>query len=241
MGPSVRWGRRLFRWRGHLYLLFVACIVWGAIESPLADVGVRERRAWRLASLAVALVGVVWRVYTVSHVAPGTSGRSTKAPRGESLNTTGAYSVMRHPLYVGNYVVVLGCVSATVALWPVVVVSILYWIVLGPIVVAEEEYLRSRFGLTFDEWTARTPALIPDLRLWRAPVLPFAFRVALRREYRSVPVVVASMALVDVTTRVAAGQELSVDPLWMWLLLSALVFHVTVRALLKTSSLLDRR
>jgi protein-S-isoprenylcysteine O-methyltransferase Ste14 len=231
----------LFRWRGHLYLLFVACIVWGAIESPLADVGVRERRTWHLASLALALAGVVWRVYTVGHVAPGTSGRSTKAPRGESLNTTGAYSVMRHPLYVGNYLVVLGCVSATAAWWPVVVASTLYWILHGPIVAAEEEYLRSRFGLTFDEWAGRTPAFLPGLRLWRAPALPFAFRVALRREYRSLPVVVTSMAFVDVTTRVASGQGLSVDPLWTGLLLFSLAFHVTVRALLKTSTLLDRR
>jgi hypothetical protein len=49
------------------------------------------------------------------------------------------------------------------------VVALLYWVYIERIMVAEEAYLSETFGDEFREWSSRTPAFIPNPRLWRAP------------------------------------------------------------------------
>ncbi|MGB8874133.1 MAG: hypothetical protein WCC75_12145, partial [Desulfobaccales bacterium] len=38
----------------------------------------------------------------------GTSGRNTQGQVAETLNTTGIYSLVRNPLYLGNFLIWLG-------------------------------------------------------------------------------------------------------------------------------------
>ena len=59
--------------------------------------------------LGISLLGLYIRIVTVGHTPKGTSGRNTKAGQvADELNTTGIYSVVRHPLYVGNFFMWLG-------------------------------------------------------------------------------------------------------------------------------------
>ncbi len=237
----VRAGRWLFRWRAYTYVVLFLCAAWEVLVAFPTGWNSADRRPWGLAGLAVALAGVAWRVYTAGHVAPGTSGRSTREPRGEALNTTGAYSIVRNPLYLGNYLIVLGCAIPLASLGAVVVVSAAYWIAHVPIVAAEDDYLRHRFDPGFEAWARKTPAFLPDPRLWQRPALPFSLRVALRREYRSVPAVVTWLALVDTAMRASGEHRLHVDPLWLTLFLCGLAFFLVVRVSLKTTAVLARR
>src|SRR5262245_19709566 len=93
-------GSFLFRWRSYLPLapLFAA-----SYAGPRIDPGSAATRvAWDAVCLAVALIGLAVRVVTVGTAARGTSGRNTRAQKADVLNTTGIYSIVRHPLYVGN-------------------------------------------------------------------------------------------------------------------------------------------
>src|SRR5687767_12527035 len=50
--------------------------------------------------LLISLLGLAVRVYTVGHTPKNTSGRNTDEGQvAEVLNSTGSYSMVRHPLY----------------------------------------------------------------------------------------------------------------------------------------------
>ena len=48
------------------------------------------------------------RIYTVGTTPAGTSGRNRDKQIAEKLNKTGVYSIIRHPLYLGNLLIWLG-------------------------------------------------------------------------------------------------------------------------------------
>ena len=54
--------------------------------------------------LAVSLLGEAIRIITVGHAPRNTSGRNTTEGQvADVINTSGIYSIIRHPLYVGNF------------------------------------------------------------------------------------------------------------------------------------------
>jgi len=58
---------------------------------------------YEMFALSISLIGLFIRIYTVGYTPKNTSGRNTKQGQvAETLNTTGIYSIVRHPLYVGN-------------------------------------------------------------------------------------------------------------------------------------------
>lgn len=64
---------------------------------------------WAWSCIAVSLFGLLIRAVTIGFTPKGTSGRNTKEGQvAEVLNTKGIYSVVRHPLYLGNYFMWLG-------------------------------------------------------------------------------------------------------------------------------------
>ena len=60
------------------------------------------------AGFVVSLLGECVRIFTIAFVPAGTSGRNTKQQLATSLNQTGIYSTVRHPLYLGNFFMFLG-------------------------------------------------------------------------------------------------------------------------------------
>ena len=55
--------------------------------------------------LSISLLGECIRIITVAFAPTGTSGRNTKQQKATSLNQTGIYSIVRHPLYLGNFLI----------------------------------------------------------------------------------------------------------------------------------------
>ena len=59
--------------------------------------------------LGVSLLGQVIRILTVGFTPKNTSGRNTvNGQLADELNVTGIYSLLRHPLYLGNFFMWLG-------------------------------------------------------------------------------------------------------------------------------------
>ena len=100
--------------------------------------------------------GLAIRAYTVGHAPRGTSGRNTMVQRADMLNTTGSYSLARHPLYLGNYLMWLGIVFFVGVWWLAIICTPVFWIYCERIMYAEEAFLGDRFGRNFHEWAART-------------------------------------------------------------------------------------
>jgi len=58
-----------------------------------------------------------------------------------TLNTTGAYSLSRNPLYVGNYFMWAGVAMVTDSAWFVLLFSLAFWIYYERTVFAEEFFI----------------------------------------------------------------------------------------------------
>lgn len=196
-------------------------------------------RVWEIACLTVAFCGLAIRILTIGHAPRGTSGRNTKRQIADSLSTDGMYSVVRHPLYLGNFFIyfALGLFAHT---WWLALISVLaFWLYYERIMFAEEAFLRSKYGGDFEEWASRVPAFIPNLRLWRRFGLPFSWRNAVRREYHGFFVIILTMFVLELAEDYFVDGRLELDPLWTVLLGIGLGTYLVLRTIKKRTHWLD--
>src|SRR5689334_5310833 len=97
-------GDVLFRWRSYMPLLLVPLFA-----LSVSDDGPPTRFGCELAGFSVGLCGLFCRALVVGTAPQGTSARGTTRPTADLLMTTGAYSMVRHPLYLANTLMWLGC------------------------------------------------------------------------------------------------------------------------------------
>jgi protein-S-isoprenylcysteine O-methyltransferase Ste14 len=193
---------------------------------------------WQLGCLFVATLGLALRAWVVGHTPKDTSGRNAREQRAARLNTTGLYSVVRHPLYVGNFLIYLGTVAFTHDLWPALVCLLAFWLYYERIIAAEEVFLRARFGAEFETWSRSTPTVLPDPRRWCAPDLPFSLRNVLRREYNNVFSVVLAMFLLDSASESAAQGRFALGHGWSLALAVGFLAWLVLRTLKRHTELL---
>src|SRR5688500_12554162 len=102
----VKHGHTMFRYRSYLPLLIAGPLLVAMKESIYWEsvVGDGLEDVWVFLCFLLSLFGLWIRAKTVGHVPGGTSGRNTASQRAHHLNTTGLYSIVRNPLYLGNFV-----------------------------------------------------------------------------------------------------------------------------------------
>jgi len=224
-----RSGGWLFRWRSYLPLFVLALLV-GSIVAYRPDLDARVLDdGWEAVCLSIGLLGLGIRLLTVGYSPPGTSGRNTRAQVARSLSTTGPYSVARHPLYLGNLLMWLGPALYPRLWWLALLVVLIFWLHYERIMLAEERFLREKFGSAFTEWARRTPAIIPRPWLWRPPSPAFSIRKALRREASSYLGLVSTLAALELTSGLALEGRVEVDPVWIALLAPGVALSILVR------------
>lgn len=234
----VSQGYWLFRWRSYLPLVLFAILLTSMLDSGYLGGSERLQRWWGLFCLAVSLGGLALRAYVVGCTPRGTSGRNTGKQIAKELNTTGAYSLVRHPLYLANFLIWMG-VALFVHNWWVAALSVLtFWLYYERIMAAEEDYLRGQFGDAYLEWAEVVPAFLPRLHGWRKPSLRFSFRTVLKKEYSTLLGIALAFLLMDMAENYALGRGVAADPLWLWLAAVSLVLAAVLRLLRKYTSVL---
>ena len=193
---------------------------------------------WEIACIMVSVAGELLRSYTVGYVPRNTSGRNVMDQLADELNTKGIYSVIRHPLYVGNFLMWLGPVFFLRSVWWVIIFFLAYWIYYERIIFAEEQYLRRKFGETYDSWAFRVKAVIPSFRHYVRAELPFSLRNVLKREYNSITNLFLVFALLDLFRNLAVTGRLYLEPMYITLLVAALIFWAVIRYLVKRTKFL---
>jgi protein-S-isoprenylcysteine O-methyltransferase Ste14 len=194
-----RSGRWLFRYRNHLPLVLVPLILLalaqsGGIESTF---GSEAALVWKAFCIAVVLAGFVLRCLVVGYCPPGASGRNSQAHRALSLNRRGAYSVVRNPLYLANFLIIVGEVSLVEVWWLTLIVVLGFWLYYERIMIAEESFLTSGFGDHYRLWANATPVFIPDLRRWSAPTRAFSVKKVLANEASTFAQIVVVITLIQ--------------------------------------------
>jgi hypothetical protein len=100
-----------------------------------------------------------------------------------SLNVTGMYAVVRHPIYLGNFLMWFGMALLPRCWWFTVMTVLIFWLYYERIMFAEECFLLEQFGEEYRQWAARTPAFLPKFKNWVKPGLTFSLKSAISREY----------------------------------------------------------
>lgn len=234
-----RFGMWLFRWRSYLPLLTAGLVLIGLRHFSYPGGSHRLDRIWELICLALSCVGIGVRVATVGCAPKGTSGRNVKMQVADALSTTGLYSIVRHPLYLGNFLIGLG-ISLFLRLWWFSLgYMVLFWWYYERIMFAEEEFLRRKFGQDYLAWAQRTPAFFPNVACWRPPNLPFSTRWAVKREYASAFAVIATYTVLELVGDFFAKGHLVWDGVWVALFAISAVAYGVVRLISKKTQLLN--
>lgn len=215
-----RLGDAFFRYRSLTPLVAILELAWvrDTVSHPLEVQWLSH--LYVLGCLAVVLAGLGVRAAVVGRVPRGTSGRVTEGQKARVLNTTGFYSIVRNPLYVGNFLCWIG-ISALLQSGAILLVNTaLFFIQYVPIVLREEAFLLEKFGDDYRAWAARTPWILPKPALWRAPERPFDWAMLLRREPDTIYGVLATFyGLVMLRGWILDG-ELALAGVWTWAFLA---------------------
>ncbi len=82
--------------------------------------------------------------------------------KNEQLATHGPYAVVRHPLYTGNILIIIGFSIAS-GIWWTAPLALLFFCFYYPTAIEyEDRKLRRSFGPDWETWSARISALIPS-------------------------------------------------------------------------------
>lgn len=102
--------------------------------------------------IGFAALGMLIRLWASGHV-----------KKDKSLATTGPYSFVRHPLYVGNHLITLAFCLASGLWWSFPVWAVIAFLFYPGTIAHEDEVLHRLFGKSWEAWRAETRALIPRL------------------------------------------------------------------------------
>jgi protein-S-isoprenylcysteine O-methyltransferase Ste14 len=100
--------------------------------------------------LIVGLLGALVRLYASGFII-----------KNEALATDGAYRFVRHPLYTGNILLVLGFALAGSRWWAIPLALFFFWFYYPTAIEYEDRKLHRLFGPAWEAWSSRTPALLP--------------------------------------------------------------------------------
>ena len=95
-------------------------------------------------AISLILLGLANRMYASGFVL-----------KNKELSTTGPYAFMRHPLYTGNIMILIG----------LCLINGFFWFYYPTAIEYEDRKLKSLFPDTWEKWASVTPALMPKMDL----------------------------------------------------------------------------
>lgn len=235
----VATGNWLFRNRSYIpIVLYVFAVV--AIFLTPHDYADPHSLWFQLFCLLISMAGLLIRALTIGRTPKGTSGRNTTAGQvAESLNTTGMYSIVRHPLYLGNFLMWLGLIVYAGSPWFTIFSVFFFWIYYERIMMAEEAYIRTKFNEEYESWAAKVPAFFPKMKGWIPSDLNFSLRNVLKREYSGLFATFLSFAILNILKEYQVSQQFRLDSLWMIGLLFSAVALIILRTMKKKTDWLN--
>ena len=216
-------GDALFRWRSYMPLVLVPLFVLSVLDNrpptPLA---------WELSCFVIALCGLVLRAVVVGTAPQGASTRGTTRPTADSLSILGAYSIVRHPLYVANTLVAVGCSLLSGTWYLPVIVVLLSFVYHERIAAREEAFLQNTFGDAFRAWASEVPAMVPAVSRYRPSHVPFQFRKVVMQESHGLCAIGTAFLVLDTIEDSARLGYFHIDRTWLAIFIVTFVPFVVV-------------
>jgi protein-S-isoprenylcysteine O-methyltransferase Ste14 len=232
-------GNWLFKRRGQIPVVLFLLAIPAILFFDYTSISPAAARFIGYLSMLVSFLGLAVRSYTIGTTPKGTSGRNTQQQVAEVLNSTGIYSIVRHPLYLGNFLMWIGIVMYTLNPYFVIIVSLAYWLYYERIMFAEERFLEKKFGHAYLDWSLKAPAFIPQFSKFVSSSVPFSMKSVLRREYSGALATVFGFIFVDALRDLAMNHRFQLNPKHLWILGFAVAITVILRTLKRQTTLLN--
>jgi hypothetical protein len=110
-----------------------------------------------VAGFVLAAMGQVWRIYAAGVI-----------HKNRHLASTGAYSLVRHPLYLGNFLILVGFAIAGGNLVVMAVVAFFFLFYYPAAIRYEDHKLEGIFGEEWRAWSSNIPGMFPTSLKWKS-------------------------------------------------------------------------
>ena len=234
-------GNFLFKYRGQFPVLLFILSVPFVYLTDYSLVSYEEFNLFMFISISISILGFFVRFYTIGTTPKGTSGRNTKEQVADVLNSSGMYSMVRHPLYLGNYLIWLGISLASFNIYFAVIMSLLFWIYYERIMFAEERFLERKFGEDYLNWASKLPAFLPSILNFKKSDTNFSIITVLRREYASVLAALVGFTFIEVLRTYFSTNNWSISDCTVEMLVGTIVLVLILRSLKHYTSLLEEK
>lgn len=157
-------GNFFFKYRNWIFILF-----YGALFIPSWPLFSKEQFGdcyyiWPVGiGLFITCLGQLIRGLTIGLAYIVRGGKEGK-PYAEGLVTDGIFNHCRNPLYVGNILMLLGVGILANSLFYVGIMIPVFLFIYQAIVLAEENFLRGKFGAGFDAYCKKVNRWFPNLK-----------------------------------------------------------------------------
>ena len=219
----VRIGNFFFHYRNGLFPLVYILIF---LNGPAAFT---DHRLALLIGVLVASTGQTLRGVTVGldYIVRGGRNRQVYADR---LVQGGIFAHCRNPLYVGNYLILVGVGIGSNSLLFLAIGLPFFLFAYWGIIAAEEAFLRGKFGDTFTEYCGHVNRLLPNFSGLSQTLqgMHFNWRRLISAEYGSAYIWMAAILIANLKNRWFGGgydvHNTDIRLLWLSLILVSVAY-----------------
>ena len=227
----VKLGNLLFHNRNWLFPLFYVILF---IPSPEVF---NDPVTAMLIGFGIALIGQIIRIITIGLVYIVRGGRNRRV-YADDLVTTGIFSHCRNPLYVGNILILAGLGVASNSLIFMAVATPLFLFFYQAIVLAEENFLRNKFGEAFNEYCKKVNRWVPAFAGIGNTInsMEFKWKRVVIREYTSIYVWLTGAVLIIMKHFYVHNERFNLDKnltLFVVILVALLALYLFTRYMKK--------
>lgn len=228
-------GNWLFKYRSYLplFILVIGLALYILKELNIDFILGQETTGeyiYNSICLFIGLFGLYIRFHVVGYAAENTSGKNTAEQKADTVNSTGFYSIVRHPLYLGNFLMWLSAAMLIANIWFILVFCLVYWVYYERIMYAEEAYLRDKFGDSYLNWANTVPTFFPRCKNYRKPSLPFNWMKAIKSEKNSFAALTLIFCLFDIIGQIII-QRYNFNYVFIGLSIFSLLMYVVIKIL----------
>ncbi len=232
-------GNFLFKYRGQFPVILFLLVIPFVYSTDYQSINFENQKFLLYIAITISIIGTLVRFYTIGTTTEGTSGRNTQKQVATVLNSTGIYSMLRHPLYFGNYLIWLGIAISTFNLYFIIIMSLIFWIYYERIIFAEEQFLKKKFGTEFNNWSVNLPAFFPSLLKFKKSNTPFSIISVLRREYSGVLATIIAFTYIEVLRNYFKDEVWEISSLSCQFLIFIIGLVLVLRSLKHYTKILD--
>jgi len=233
----VKLGNFLFRNRNGIFPLFYLMLF-----VPSREV-FNDPVIAMIIGFGVTIMGQLVRVVTIGLVYIIRGGKDRRV-YAEDLVTTGIFAHCRNPLYVGNILILVGLGIASNSLLFMALFTPIFLFFWQAIVLAEENYLRGKFGQKYDDYCRRVNRWLINTKGINSTLksMQFKWKRVIIREYNSTYIWMTGAVLIVMKHFYFHEDKFDFDknlPVFIAILVLLLLLYLFARYLKKSKTLVS--